>query len=165
MRRARRNPTGGQWALIAAGAAATGLVVYLIFKPQPAQNPTVSTPAPTPTIAPPPLRLIVSTPAPTGPTYALAVNGDTSTTLKTGDTLALTLPPHAHTDHLVVSFAGSALQDLGDQSDGTRLVKAVQSGQAQIFVTFVGPLGATVAQYTVSVLVADRAGAPPVLQG
>lgn len=45
-RRARKNPTGLDWALIVGGAAAIGLTVYFMAKPKTAVAATTGTGAP-----------------------------------------------------------------------------------------------------------------------
>jgi hypothetical protein len=89
--KARRNPTGIQWAMIAGGAATVGLAVYFISRPAVVAQTPVALPAPTPT--PQPLRRIVfALPPPT--TFSAPFGSGIA--LKVGQSVAISPPGAAN---------------------------------------------------------------------
>jgi hypothetical protein len=177
--RARRNPTGGQWALIAAGGAAVALVTYLIFKqdapaapaavlapgptPLPAA-PTPTAPVPTPAqivpqqqlhIAPRPVQ---ATPAPTT-TYQLTVDSDKSISLLTGQTIQFVALPGGSWTMITENHDGNVSQI------GPLAVKATSPGTSIVRIAPAGPMGPTGAGYAVTISIQQDywGGRPPVL--
>jgi hypothetical protein len=176
-RRARRNPTGTEWLLLAAGAAGLAVVGYMVFKPTTASaavpvTPTPVTPFPVvPAVNPPPATpttgsYLVSDGQPAGKaTYNFTpANSGAAVKMAVGDKLVITLPDGSGARYFAYTSTGaqaSSYQGLTFISSSTPGVfNSVPTGNIAYTYQASSSLGANAVEMVFQQLPVDANGNP-----